>query len=168
MAVVDTYVNSEVDAVTGTFTGNAIQAQGSGIKVVTATFIPASGDDDGSVYRLFKDIPSNVVPLRLDVMTDGVTGMDDVDFGIYKTDKGDVVDKDILGDGLDLSSAAEYNAPLNGMNAVSKADFGKKNLWELLGLTMKARQTGYDICATGNTNGSEADEVCVAFYYFTP
>ena len=95
MAVVDTYVNSEVDAVTGTFTGNAIQAQGSGIKVVTATFIPAAGDDDGSVYRLFKDIPSNVVPLRLDVMTDGVTGMDDVDFGIYKTDKGDVVDKDI-------------------------------------------------------------------------
>jgi hypothetical protein len=157
MAVEDKYV--------GTLTAagkleKAALVSGDKIIVMVATEETAAADDDGSVYRFFKSVPSNLIPVEITIVTDGITGMTDTDLGLYKVGVGGaVVDKDVLMDGQTLASAlTRASGHQLGLANVNIADLGK-TLAELSAQTKP--DLSYDICLTANTVGSGAATVSI-------
>ncbi len=162
MAVVDIYTDSLVEAGKKTL---ALKT-GSGAETVTLTNVVtvASGDDDTSVYRVFADVPANFIPLCICIHNTAITSGSDYDLGLHKTANGAVVDKDILADGLDMSSARTIATWNNaGLTTVT--------LGELKTLAQLSAQTdpdsSYDITFTANTVGSAAGTIRVTAIFAT-
>ncbi len=174
MAVLDTYVGSEFtpaggSALTQTVAAGtraaASQSKGSKIIVAHAHFEVAAGDDDASVFRLFKGLPSTLKPIEIIVMCDALTNGTDWDLGFYPTNGKTIGssadgDKDILMDGQTLASASRV---LNGMSAVDLPDIGVKSIADLLGHSVEAGTDKgfYDMALTANTIGTVAGSVAV-------
>ncbi len=120
----------------------------------------AAADDDASVYRFFKSVPSNLIPLDITILSDGITGMTDTDLGLYKVGVGGaVVEKDILMDGQTLASAlTRATGHQLGLSGVVIENVGK-TLAEISGQTTP--DLAYDICLTANTVGSGAGTVSI-------
>ena len=155
MAVENKYVDAS------TVLGLTAEPGANGHEVIrmVATVEIAAADDDGSVYRFFKDVPSSFRPIVCTVMCDAITGGTDFDLGLYDRNLGAVVDKDVLMDGQTLASASKT---LNGLGIVDIADIGaKKSLAELLTLTPSTAKPAYDIALTGNTVGTGAGTVTI-------
>ncbi len=157
MPVEDKYVNSTI--VAGKL-GLSVHTVGSEPVVLQATLEVAAADDDGSVYRLFKGVPSNYIPHEITIATDGLTGATDYDLGLYKVGVGGaVVDKDVLMDGQTMASAlTRATGHQLGLANVNIADIGK-TLGTLSAQTVA--DPSYDICLTANTVGSAAGTITV-------
>lgn len=156
MAVENKYIETNVAA--GKL-ANAALASGDNPIVMVATFEVAAADDDGSIYRLFRSVPSNYIPVQIDIATDGMTGSTDWDLGLYKPNLGAVVDKDVLMDGQTLASALTRATGQGlGLSNVNIAD-ATKTLATLSAQTKP--DTAYDIALTANTVGSAAGTVTV-------
>jgi hypothetical protein len=157
MAVEDKYVNTETAA--GKLARAALV---SGAKTVTmiGTEEIAAADDDGSKYRFFKSVPSNYIPVQIDIMTDGITGGTDYELGLYKVGVGGaVVELDCLMGTQTLASALTRASGQGlGLAGVDIANVGK-TLGELSGQTDV--DSAYDIVLTGNTVGSGAGTVSI-------
>jgi hypothetical protein len=154
MAVEDKYANSNVAAGKKGATGRAVPGQP---LVLVETLEVAAADSDGSIYRFFKGLSANLIPMRITIMCDAITAGTDYDAGLYKTDLGAVINKECLGAALDLSSASKV---LDGLNAVVIENRGKK-LWELAGHTDANKLSAYDLALTANTVGSAAGTITV-------
>jgi len=147
------------------------------VKAITETGVPivmavitvtiASGDSDNSVYRLIKDLPSSAQIIDIKVGNTAITSGTDYDIGFHGVNYGTVVDKDILADGLNLSSAHAGGAELSGIGKVT-ADIRYKRVFELLGCTLANRQANYDLTLTANTVGSADGTVVVIVTYAEP
>jgi len=156
MAVEDKYANSLVEA------GKKVKAAlASGATEVTMinTVEIAAADDDGSVYRFFSSVPSNLIPTEITITCDAITGGTDYDLGLYKVASGAVVDKDVLMDGQTLGSAlTRATGHQLGLANVNIADATKT-------LAALSAQTDpdacYDIALTANTVGSGAGTVTI-------
>lgn len=149
MAVVDKYVDSAIEAGKK---GSALNEQGTKTVTAMATVAVASGDDDASIFRCFANVPANLVPINICIQNTALTSGTDWDLGLYKTNGGAVVEKDILADGIDLSSAATVATWNNkGMTSLDIA-LGSQDLATLSAQT--APDAAYDICLTANTIGS--------------
>ncbi len=162
MAVVDKYTDTK-------FTGNILtgdllsagNAAANQLFVAIATFEVAAADDDGSVYRVFKNINPSLIPTQIGISCDAITNGTDWDLGLYKPDLGAVVDKDCLMDGQTLASAAKLGlGALNGMGGVDVADINKR-LFEHAGATISTRPEAYDMALTANTVGTAAGTVSI-------
>lgn len=157
MAVEDKYVDANLAA--GKLAKTAL---GSGAETITlvATEEIAAADDDGSVYRLFKSVPANLIPLEITIATDGITAGTDYDLGLYKVGVGgDAVDADVLMDGQTLASAlTRATGHQLGLQTVNIADAGK-TLGELSAQTDV--DLSYDVALTGNTVGTADGTVTV-------
>ncbi len=171
MAVINEYVDAKI--VSGKLT-TAARAQGTKIITAHQGFQVAAADDNASVYRLFKDIPSTAILKSLKVMNDAITGGTDYDIGLYLPNYGVVVDKDLLADGLDLSSAHLRTTWLDGLVTVDIANF-ELTLWELavlitsgLGYTAQNKPASFDICLTANTVGTAAGDVLAELEFYNP
>ncbi len=160
MAVENKYVSTQLAA--GKI-GKAALVSGDKVIVMVATEEIAAADDDGSIYRFFKSVPSNLIPVEITVATDGQTGMTDCDLGLYKVSAdgvtGAVVDKDVLMDGQTLASAlTRASGHQLGLANVNIADAEKT-------LAVLSAQTDpdpcYDIALTANTVGSGAGTVTI-------
>lgn len=156
MAVLDTFANALTAAGKK---APPIATGGAQVLALAGRWTSAAGDDDASVVRIGR-VPANAIPLIGNLYANAITGMTDVDLGLYKPGVGGaVVDKDLLADGLDPASGEAITAPLNLLTNLGGSDpeaaVGKQ-LWELLGLTKPARQD-YDLAFTFNTIGSGAD-----------
>lgn len=159
MAVLDKFAN------TLTAAGKkapALNAGGAGMFVVAGSYEIAAADDDASVIRLAR-LAANAVPILGQIWCDALTSGTDWDLGLYKPGVGGaVVDKDLLADGVDLSSAIAIttfsNNALTNLGGADPRGSYSKQLWELLGLTKPARQD-YDLALTANTIGSAAGTV---------
>lgn len=143
----DNYANEELLA-----DKSAESVNVTGNKTVTAVqsvkLLPAHGA--GAVYRLFKT-GADMIPVSIEVLSDGVTGATDCDLGIYEEGiGGKALDADVFADGLSLADKAGIEAPLNGLKSLTLENVGKE-VWELAGATRANRQTGYDICLTANS-----------------
>ena len=119
----------------------------------------AAADDDGSTYLLFGNIPSSFVPAELSIACDAITGGTDFDIGLYNSETGVAVDKDLFMDGQTLATAlTRATGHQLGLANVDVAD-SNKSLAELLGLNPSTAKSRYDVVLTGNTVGSAAGTV---------
>ena len=162
MAVEDKYVDTAVAAGN---VGAGFATQGQSVKCMTKTFEVAAADDDGSVYRVFKNVNPHLIPIKVEVANDAITAGTDYDIGLYNTDVGGaVIDKDVLADGLDLSSARAIGSEISGLSAVDAAN-AEKALFELVSQSIGSLKGGYDICVTANTVGSAAGTITLKVWY---
>lgn len=156
MAVVDKYTNADIEAGKK---GKSAFTTGSESIEVTETVEIAAGDDDGSVYRFFTSVPSTYIPYQVSVHNDAITGGTDYDLGLYETNSGAVVDKDILMDGQSMASARASTAGWNvGIASVDVADLGK-TLGELSAQTDP--DGSYDVALTANTVGTAGGTITI-------
>jgi len=160
MAVENKYTNTLMAANTP---APAIVSSGAKLVVFAATFEVAAADDDGSVYRIFKAVPSWLIPVRIEVGCDAITGGTDWDLGFYDPVErgGAVIDKDNLMDGQTLATAS--NMALNGLGIVDVANI-EKRFFELAGLTSLNDKPAMDIALTANTVGTAAGTVSVRMW----
>ena len=156
MAVENKWVNSDVEAGKK---GNPANVMPGKIFGFACTFEVAAADDDGSIYKLAK-VGANLIPLRIDINADALTGFNDADLGFYK-ENGVEADKDILADGMDISGGKAIGSEQNGLVSLGVDNIGKK-VYELLGLTDATRaEDSYVLALTANTAGSGAGTVSV-------
>lgn len=157
MAVEDKYVDSSLAS--GKI-ASALNSGGVNTVTMVATVAVASADDDASVYRLFKSVPSSYVPVEICIHNTAITSGTDYDLGLYKVGvAGAVVEKDILADGLDMSSARTIATWNNaGLTSLTLSN-GTQDLGTLSAQT--DIDPSYDIALTANTVGSAAGTIRV-------
>lgn len=117
----------------------------------------AAADDDASVYRAVR-IPSGARIQRIEIIGEAITGMTDVDVGLYARNDGAVADADLFASSIDLSQGNTLPREIT-FEALDVSDL-EKRLWSLLGLA-KDPFTEYDICLTANTVGSGAGDIAI-------
>lgn len=163
MAVFDNYVDANI--VAGEI---ASGLSGPGAKAISGrvVFDTVAADDANSVYRFLKSIPCTAVFKKLDIYTDGVTGLSDVNIGLYKVGAaGAVVDDNCLGDAIDLSAAVLPTAAKDGLISVTNSNRAKM-LWELAGQTINNRQSHYDLGMIAIAEPTEADTIVIDYEYW--
>jgi len=157
MAVEDKYTDADLAA--GKL-GKAALIMGAETITIVGTEEIAAGDDNGSVYRFFKSVPSNLIPVEITICTDGITAGTDYDLGLYKVGVGSAaVDADVLMDGQTMASAlTRATGHQLGLQTVNIADAGK-TIGELSGQTDV--DASYDIALTANTVGTAAGTITI-------
>ena len=160
MAVINDYVNSNTIS-----TANKLLSVGAEVIAMCQTFEIAAGDDNGSVYRLFKSLNPDLIPLKIEIRCDAITGGTDFDLGFYTPleNGGAVIDADILMDGQTLASALT-TSPADGLGIVDIANRCKR-IYEHCGHTQATKKLGYDLALTANTVGTAAGTVTVIAYF---
>lgn len=124
----------------------------------------AAADDDGSVYRLYRDFPANAIITRSWVETDGITNGTAYHMGFHASGVGGAaVDNDVL---MASQTLAVASTTLNGLGNVAITN-RNKTVAQLLGLTA---QTAYpiDLTLTGATVGTAAGNILVHIRWIMP
>jgi hypothetical protein len=154
MAVEDKYVVTDDGDMASVNTGAG------SLRRVIISFEVAAADDDGSKYRLMRNLPSESIISNVLIANDVITGGTDYDLGFYDTESlgGAVIDADALLDGGDLSSGHASGSELSGISAVDVANRGK-TIWSLLGKTQSNKAASYDLVLTANTVGTAAGTI---------
>lgn len=155
MAVVDVYSDVNVEAGKK---ASALTSNGANTFTIVATVSVAETDADGSVYRVFPNIPSSCVPVNICVHNTAITAGTVYHLGLYKTNGGAVVEVDVLAATMDLSSAATIatwnNTGMKSLTLGTVSDLG----------TLSAQtdiDPAYDIALTGATVGTAAGTIRV-------
>lgn len=165
MAVEDKYANSILEDATGLPQLLHCLSTGTPLIVMHETLEVAAADTDASIYRMFKDVPSNFIPLIALIANDAITAGSDYDLGLYDSESlgGAVVVKDCFLNGGDLSVAHASLCPGTALNALSAAaiDAMNKKLWEYASDTIITRRPSFDIALTANTVGTAAGTITV-------
>lgn len=162
MAVVNQYVNSDI--VNGNLAVSAYFS-GAGMWGLNALVAVAAADDDTSKYRIAK-VPATWTPFSIVATNTEITSGTDYDLGLYYTLEGALEGavttggKDVLADGIDMSSARAEGSGISMLSAVAVAD-AQKPIWELAGDTIDNHQSSYDIVLTANTVGSAAGTIAL-------
>lgn len=162
MAVRDEYVDTQVAAGKLTVGGFAV---GAPVVAIPFTFEVAAADSDASIFRIAKNINPNLVPIKVEIFADVITGSTDWDLGFYEPLElgGAVIDKDCLADGIDPAGGEAHSAPLDGLVSIDLANV-RKRIYEHAGQTLATKKLGYDLALTANTIGSGAGTVSGVFY----
>ena len=139
---------------------DAIHADGADSLYIVARATITSGNSATSIYRI-AEVPSNYVPVDGEITCAALTGLDDVDLGIYETTEqgGAVLDVDALVDGGDLTSALAQGSGLNPVSAVSLANQGK-SIYQLVSDVSSERQS-YVLALTINKDAAATGDVVV-------
>jgi len=138
-----------------------------GVKEIVAipfTFEVAAADSDGSVYRVIKGLNYNLIPVSVKVLNDAITSGTDYDLGLYETELGAEIDKDVFADGLDMSSSRTFNTAVEALITVDPANI-TKTIMEHAGDTLSTLAKGYDLAFTANTVGSAAGTISGVAYF---
>lgn len=164
MAVENTKSTQITNAELAVATPTASFFTGASTKSKRATLAVAAADDDLSVYRFFR-VSSSDVLVSCKVFNDAITGGTDYDFGLYDVadrNAGAVVDANLIGDAVDLSSAVLIGTEIRYevLNITTVGD----RIWELLGLSADPL-IDYEFAATGITVGTAAGDIVVEWDY---
>lgn len=157
-------VNTKSTEVTNADAGDDKPNEAYKMRGRAATLETAAADDAGSVYRLFR-VHSSSRPASLKIGHDALTNMTTADIGVYEcdTDGGSVVDVDLFGSAVDMSSASSGMVERLLEAANANIDKMGKALWEWLGLTADPG-VYYDICVTATTNDPTAAGTIAGVY----
>lgn len=152
----DTYVNAAYQ--TGALDPYPSASKNSGAELngFCVVFEFAGAQVNGDVLRVVKDIPADAILFDADISCDALTGMTDVDFGIFTRELGAAKDADVFVDGKTFATALRK---FQAQAAMDIDKFGKK-MWELAGDTEDNHPTSYDLGLLLNTAGS-ASGTCV-------
>ena len=161
MAVENKYINADI--VAGKL-AKAAHSNGGKVFGLVGTFEVAAADDDGSVYRVFKNLPADLIPMKIELLNDAITGATDYEIGLYKTNLGAAKDIDCLLGTTDINAGSARGSAVDGLGAVALSD-AEKMLYELAGDTFATREAGYDLAITANTVGSAAGTVTVIAWF---
>jgi hypothetical protein len=138
---------------------NPAYLQNGPLKRFGATVEKASGDGDGSTFRLVR-LRSGDVIHTLTLFNDALSGATNVSVGLYRpaAEGGAAVAAALFANGLSLASASSAGTPIT----FSAGDIAgvNKRIWELLGLTADP-QAEYDLTVTLNTAGAAAGTISV-------
>lgn len=170
MAIVNKYVSAnyavqKLDSV-GQYGPGAV------ISKAFAYFQPVSTDSVGSVYRLFKGIPSDAIVNSLTIFNDAWTNCTSVNLGLYGVLDFDGVGA-IVGTGNQLASAYSPAAgtPASGaaVNLLTAVSIANRNqpLWVIAGQAeYPPKFSAFDVCLTTVTNsGSATPNILVMLDY---
>lgn len=150
---------------------------GPGVDAQTAIayFQPANGDNIGSIYRLFKQVPSDVIVTNLEILNDGWTTSCTGSFGLYQVLEWDGVGA-VINSGAEFKSAYNLNtgAPASAgwvsiLNALSIAN-RVVPIWQMAGQAeYPPKYAAFDIALTlaGATNTSTANTAVKLSYIRT-
>lgn len=170
MAGNDVYVNEDVEA---NKLGNAPYVNGARVISIIETeeFIVSDGSVTADIYRFFKGLNPNLIPIDMKIYADdAVVGATDIDVGLYEVGIGAVaVNSDVFADGVDLSPAGGalrgggvigHDEFIDGLVTVNIADLTKK-IYEHGGHTVSNYKNGYDIALTVNSNVTTGGTITV-------
>lgn len=159
MAVRNAYVNTNVAA--GKKVNSAFN-EGQPEITMICTFETLAADDAGSIYRLFKNLPADLIPVDIKIMCDAIAGATDIDLGFYESLEvgGAVIDKDVLCDGADIAAGQARGSEENGLQTVG-VEKVQQNIAELCGHTLTTRKAGYDLVLTANSEITAAGTISV-------
>jgi hypothetical protein len=146
------YENSDGDPV------KAFKVAGVDSIEILAEISITNGDGAGSIYRIAK-IPANYVPIWGEINCEALTSMNDNDLGLYETDEqgGAVIDKDILVNGADHSSALAIGSGTNALKDLGTTNLGK-TLAQLAGDGISERQA-YTLALTANAGPTATGKI---------
>lgn len=167
MAVVDKYTDSNISGNIVNKLLKTLNAGGADPGILFATFEVAAADDDDSVYRVFKSVDPNLIPLFIMVGNDAIADGTDYGLGLYEPDLGAVIDKDAFAADLDMSVAAASMNPVTAKDGMAAVDIDSynKRIYEHAGHTVATRLEAYDIAFTADTVGTGAGTISVAIIY---
>ena len=157
MAVQDKYVNADIAA---DKLANPALTQGAKVVAMVATFEVAVADDDGSVYRVIKALQPNLIPISIEINNDVIADATSYDLGLYETDLGAVIDKDVFLAAEDISAGNAIGSEVNGLTNLAPEDLIKK-IYEHAGDDVTDYKAGYDLAFTANTVGSALGTITI-------
>jgi len=160
MAVENKWADSALEAGNRS---NAAVSPGGLTREFVVSFETAAADDNGSIFKLVR-LPANAIMSDLKINCDAITGMTDVDLGLYDEDGVTAADVDCYMDGADIAAGQAIGSEENGLAAVDVADLGKK-AWEIAGDTISNKQGSYVLALTANTMGSGVGTITVRGRY---
>lgn len=142
---------------------SAITVAGSDSLFVLARATITNGNSSGSIYRI-AEVPSNFVPVGGEVTCAALTGLDDVDLGLYETAEhgGAVISVNALADALDVTSALAPGAGLSPIENIAIANQGKA-LYSLASDVSSERQA-YTLAITINKNAAATGDIVVKLW----
>lgn len=144
---------------------SAVNGLGTELYYIENTVSVLAADSDGDIYRVFADVPSNYVPVKITIHNTAITGGTDYDLGLYDVSSGAVVDKDILADGISMATARTIATDNNaGMTTIGIAN-GTQTLGTISAETDVP--AAYDIALTANTVGSADGTIRVSAWFAT-
>jgi len=166
MAIVDKYSDANLEAEKLT---TAAFVHGDKFVGIVATFEVAADDDNGSIYRIAKAVPSDLIPYKFELYNDAITGATSFDIGLYNSSvggvAGSVIDKDVFLAAEDINAGNARGAPVDGLSAVDIADI-QKRIYEHAGDDLDSiGGKDYDIAVTGNVVGTAAGTVSVLMWF---
>lgn len=133
------------------------------------TVEPKGADDAGSTYLLLKNVSSHLCIPQLPVEHSSLTGASDCDIGFYDSTTGSantkwdgsafVSGKDLLADGLDLTTANTKVTPKDGIKQLTHEQTAQP-IWKLLGFSKATlAKPYYDLVLTINSEVSADGKV---------
>ena len=120
MAVVNLYTDPIANAGKGIY--NAAFVNGGRLIAVDAIYTVPAADSANSVYRMFKDIDANLIPLKLELATSSNVSTGTVHCGVYYPQGGAAIDEDCL---VASASTATAGRALDMMASIAIGDFQK-------------------------------------------
>lgn len=166
MAVLNKYTSSKINGTQLTQLMAPWEAcAGNGSFVASATFEVAALDDDGSIFRVFKNVSPNIIPTWIGISCDAITGGTDWVLGLYKPELGAVISANCLMTTQTLATAAPLGqGALNGLKGLDVANVNQR-IFEIAGHTISNKLDSYDIALTANTIGTVAGTVTVVMEF---
>lgn len=175
MANVNIYVSPNItnDAVTGIINPMMNPYRGGGgtsAYSIFETFAIAVTDTATSVYRIFKNLNANIVPLRIMIATTAMAGLTSAKLGLYLPNYGA-----IIGTGNQFMNAQTFASAIASLNpktaidGMAAAAIGsyQQRLFEWAGETTSSptiatsRVDAFDLCLTTVTQTGTAGTVSV-------
>lgn len=164
----DKYLNSTLDAGGRTLTPAGFPAM---LMILQGTYEKTAADNDASILR-FGKVPANAIPCyHLSfINNDALSGATDVDIGLYKPNKGAVVDKDLLSDGLNIAAGNALASPIKAFQTHPTIEEFESTLKETAAAVLAAtvQDQEFDIALTGNTFGTATGTIAWHLVFIVP
>lgn len=170
MAGNDVYVNEKIEA--GKIAESAYVSGSRTITMIeTEEFIISDGSGTADIYRFFKGLNPNLIPIDIKIYADdAVVGATDINVGLYEQGiSGVAIDYDVFADGVDLSQSGGHlrgggiittDEYLDGLKSVDIADLTKK-IYEHAGHDVTDYKQGYDLALTVDSNVTTGGTITV-------
>lgn len=149
---------------------NSLSEQGSQLFICQSFFATLGTDGDGSIYRIFANVPANYVPLWGTIANDAMAGFTSASLGLYLPNLGAVKSANCFMSAISMAAATTSTSPKTAIDALQSMTIANttKKLFQLAGDTLSisgGTPPAYDIGLLATTRGSVAGNVAVTMVF---